>query len=77
VRTALADNKIAELGSWDPDQLKETLTLLVEPSSELSFDATTIGFKVHEIKSILQPAPDAAPIRQTSSPTPGHTKTKP
>src|SRR6266480_3976722 len=48
---ALADNKIAELGSWDPDQLKETLTLLVAPASELSFDATITGFEVREIKS--------------------------
>jgi hypothetical protein len=58
---ALADNKIAELGSWNPDQLKETLTLLVEPSGELSFDAAIIGFKVHEIKSILHPAPPRRP----------------
>ena len=53
---ALADNKIAELGSWDPDQLKETLTLLVHPSPELSFDLDITGFDTNEIESILHPA---------------------
>src|SRR6266566_3275445 len=38
---ALADNKIAELSSWDPDQLKETLALLVDASLVLLFDPAT------------------------------------
>ncbi len=53
---ALADNKIAELSSWDPDQLKETLALLVDASLELSFDPTITGFEIQEIDSILRPA---------------------
>src|SRR6266571_2283325 len=72
---ALADNKIAELGSWDPDQLKETLALLVDPSLELSFDLDITGFDTKEIHSILHPAaprrldpadqlPDAGPRDQ-------------
>jgi hypothetical protein len=52
---ALADNRIAELGSWDPNQLKETLNLLVEPSLELSFDLGITGFDSKEIDSILHP----------------------
>src|SRR6266704_672307 len=53
---ALADNKIAELGSWDPDQLKETLAELVSPPVELSFDPTITGFETKEIDFILNPA---------------------
>jgi hypothetical protein len=72
---ALADNKIAELGSWDPDRLKDTLAVLVDPSSELSFDTTITGFEVPEIQSILNPSPPAGSMRQTSCPTPGRTNT--
>ncbi len=57
---ALADNKIAE-GSWDPDQLKETLALLADPSCELSFDLDTTGFDTKEIDSILYPAAPRRP----------------
>ena len=58
---ALADNKIAELGRWDLDQVQETLTQLSDPSLELSFDLTVTGFDTKEIRSILSPA---APRRQ-------------
>src|SRR6266571_3064008 len=51
---AVADNRIAELGSWDPDQLKETLALLVDPSLELSFDLDITGFDTKEIHTILR-----------------------
>ncbi len=72
---AVADNRIAELGSWDPDQLKETLALLVDPSLELSFDLDITGFDTKEIHTILHPAaprrldpadqlPDAGPRDQ-------------
>jgi len=72
---ALADNKIAELGSWDSDQLKETLAELVSPPVELSFDLTITGFDTKEIDFILNPAaprrpdpddqlPDAGPSAQ-------------
>jgi hypothetical protein len=67
---ALADNKIAELGSWDPYQLKETLTFLVDPTLELSFDLGLTGFDSKEIKSILEPGrPD--PADQLPSTGPG------
>ena len=58
---ALADNKIAELGSWDPDQLKETLALLVDPSLELSFNLDITGFDTKEIHTILHPAAPRRP----------------
>jgi DNA methylase/ParB-like nuclease family protein len=72
---ALADNKIAELGSWDSDQLKETLAQLSDPSFDLSFDLDFTGFDTKEIHSILYPAaprrpdpadqlPDAGPSDQ-------------
>jgi hypothetical protein len=58
---ALADNKIAELGSWDSDQLKETLAQLTDPSFELSFDIAITGFDTTEIDSILHPAASRRP----------------
>src|SRR6266566_7691607 len=77
---ALADNKIAELGSWDRDQLKETLALLVDPSHELSFDLDITGFDTKEIHTILHPAaprrPDPADQLPSAGPHEHQTVTK-
>jgi hypothetical protein len=67
---ALADNKIAELGSWDPDHLKETLALLVEPSLELSFDLESPGSRSKRSIPSCTPPNNVDLIRQTSSPRP-------
>ena len=77
---ALADNKIVELGSWDPDQLKETLALLVDPSLELSFNLDITGFDTKEIHTILHPAaprrPDPADQLPSAGPHEHQTVTK-
>ncbi len=77
---AVADNRIAELGSWDPDQLKETLALLVDPSLELSFDLDITGFDTKEIHTILHRQaprqPDAADQLPSAGPHKHQTVTR-
>ncbi len=77
---AVADNRIAELGSWDPDQLKETLALLVDPSLELSFDLDITGFDTKEIHTILRRQaprqPDAADQLPSAGPHKHQTVTR-
>ena len=77
---ALADNKIAELGRWDPDQLKETLALLVDPSLELSFNLDITGFDAKEIHTILHRQaprqPDAADQLPSAGPYEHQTVTR-
>src|SRR5262249_17528519 len=69
------------LGSWDPDQLKETLTLLVDPSLEVSLDLDITGFSTEKIHTILHPtAPgrfDPADQLPNAGPHEHQTVTKP
>ena len=69
---ALADNKLAELGSWNIDILASELKELTSGISELSFDYSITGFETVEIDHLLggdsspdKPDPDdevSAPI---------------
>jgi DNA modification methylase len=47
----IADNKLAELGSWDPDILRRELQFFVE--LDVDFDFSTIGFETPEVDLIL------------------------
>ena len=47
----IADNKLAELGSWDPDILRRELQFFVE--LDVNFDFSTIGFETAEVDLIL------------------------
>jgi hypothetical protein len=46
---ALADNKLAELGTWDADVLSLELTELLAEASELDFDVSITGFDTADI----------------------------
>jgi hypothetical protein len=50
---ALADNKLAELGRWNPEMLRLELKELTIDTGELSFDRAIIGFDTVEIDQIL------------------------
>ena len=49
---ALADNRLAELASWDNERLAEELSELI--SLELDFDLTITGFELPEIDLLIQ-----------------------
>jgi DNA modification methylase len=53
----LADNKLAEKASWDPEILRIELQYLA--AADLSFDLTLTGFETPEIDLALGPAPSA------------------
>ncbi|MGR3500912.1 ParB/Srx family N-terminal domain-containing protein [Pseudaestuariivita sp.] len=48
---AIADNKIAELGTWNEAKLGEELRFLAE--QELSFDLEVLGFETAELDFII------------------------
>ena len=50
---ALADNKLAELGSWNTEMLRLELEELTADTPELTFDYTITGFDTGEIDHIL------------------------
>jgi DNA methylase/ParB-like nuclease domain len=50
---ALADNKLPELGPWDPERLRLELKELTVDTAELSFDYEITGFDTVEIDQIL------------------------
>lgn len=52
---ALADNKIAELGHWDEDELAAQLKEIFDPNEDLDFDPRIIGFETPEIDNLLCP----------------------
>jgi hypothetical protein len=58
---ALADNKLAEFGRWNPEMLRLELKELTVDTGELSFDAAIIGFDTVELDEIL--GDDAAVAR--------------
>ncbi len=68
---ALADNKLAELATWDLDQLATEILELTDPSAGLSLDVSITGFDTFEIDEILAPVPerqsDAAPELEAPS----------
>jgi DNA modification methylase len=47
----IADNKLAELGSWDRDSLRRELQFFVE--LDIDFDFSVIGFETAEVDIIL------------------------
>ncbi len=50
----IADNKLAELGSWHIDHLTQELRDLTSPDLELDFDVLTLGFETVEIDQLLE-----------------------
>jgi hypothetical protein len=50
----IADNKLAELGSWNLENLALELKELTSPALELDFDASVLGFDTVEIDQILE-----------------------
>lgn len=52
----IADNKLAEMGSWDRDVLRGELEFLTELA--IDFDFSVIGFETAEIDIILESAAD-------------------
>ena len=48
---ALADNKLAELGTWNPGMLSLELKELTADTAELAFDYSITGFDTVEIES--------------------------
>jgi DNA modification methylase len=55
---AIADNRLAELASWDEDVLKNELRFLSE--IDIDFDFSAIGFDTPEIDLLLNASPAAA-----------------
>lgn len=53
---ALAENRLAQLASWDEDTLKRELAFLSD--YDISFDFTAIGFETAEIEFILKTEAD-------------------
>jgi DNA methylase/ParB-like nuclease domain len=58
---ALADNKLAELGRWNPEMLRLELKELTIDTGELTFDYSLTGFDTVELDEIL--GDDAAVAR--------------
>lgn len=54
---ALADNRLAELSSWDPETLSEELEILFESG----FDIATIGFSTADLDFAIVDEKDEAP----------------
>jgi DNA modification methylase len=50
---ALADNRLSELGTWDPEMLSLELKELTADIGELTFDYTITGFDTAEIDQLL------------------------
>ncbi|SHN82511.1 site-specific DNA-methyltransferase [Bradyrhizobium erythrophlei] len=50
---ALADNRLAELSTWNLDILTEELSFLFDASTELDFDPGIVGFETVEIDQII------------------------
>ncbi len=59
---SIADNKLAELGEWDPDILPEELGFLFDSKTDLSFDPRLVGYDTVEVDQILsnEPNPERA-----------------
>ena len=57
---ALADNKLAELGRWNPEMLRLELKELTVDTGELTFDYAITGFDTVEIDQILGEEASAA-----------------
>jgi DNA modification methylase len=57
---SIADNKLAELGEWDPDILPEELGFLFDSKTELSFDPRLVGYETVEVDQILTDEPNPA-----------------
>jgi DNA modification methylase len=55
---ALADNRLAELASWDNERLAEELSELI--TLELDFDITITGFEMPEIDLLIQESQESA-----------------
>jgi hypothetical protein len=69
---ALADNKLAELGRWDPEMLRLELKELTVDAAELTFDYAVTGFDTAEIDQILNDEhPVGRPDLIDQVPTPG------
>jgi hypothetical protein len=52
---AIADNKLAELGRWDFDQLAVELGELSDAKLDLTFDVELTGFETIDIDQIVKP----------------------
>jgi hypothetical protein len=65
---ALADNRTAELATWDYEQLAETLGAL----GDTGVDLTDLGWQPHELEGLLQanwsPAPASTDLESFSNP---------
>src|SRR5205085_2834 len=57
---ALADNRLAELGSWNIEMLRLELKELTADTPELAFDYTITGFDTGEIDHVLSGEGSAA-----------------
>jgi hypothetical protein len=55
---SIADNKLAELGEWDPDILPEELAFLFDCKTDLPFDPRFMGFDTVEVDHILSDEQD-------------------
>jgi hypothetical protein len=54
---ALADNKLAELGTWDEDILAAELREITDLSMEFSFEPEMLGFDLGDIDRPVEPKP--------------------
>ncbi|CAN5369797.1 DNA modification methylase [soil metagenome] len=73
----IADNRIAELGTWDNALLVEELKFLTEV--ELDFDITDTGFELPEIEGLFagEPEPKVDPLDAPPSPSDNPPTTQP
>ena len=52
----IADNKLAEMGAWDPDILRSELQFFTD--LKIDFDFSVLGFETAEVDIILENAAD-------------------
>ncbi len=62
---AIADNRLAELATWDKEALKYELSFLRD--FEIDFDFSAIGFEAAEVDFMLEHDDAGAPTRKASS----------
>jgi hypothetical protein len=54
----IADNKLAEMGAWDPDILRSELQFFTDLN--IDFDFSVLGFETAEVDNILENSADCA-----------------
>ena len=69
----IADNKLADLATWDRDRLRIEL----ESLQEAEFDLSLTGFEIPEIEMILDPGQSLAEDDGDKQPDPGPAVTRP